>query len=86
MLRVKFTARPGAHFVIRREAFKRITEALCAKGIQYAHRRVIVDIPAADAYKLSTEQLKTAGAAAIHDMEASQESQAMQGEGDSGDF
>jgi small-conductance mechanosensitive channel len=45
-IRVKFTARPGAHFVIRREAFKRITEALRAKGIQYAHKKVIVDLPA----------------------------------------
>ena len=27
-IRVKFTAKPGAHFIIRREAFKRITEAL----------------------------------------------------------
>ncbi len=42
--RVKFTARPGTHFVIRREAFRRITEALEAKGIKYAHRKVIVDL------------------------------------------
>jgi small-conductance mechanosensitive channel len=85
-IRVKFTARPGAHFVIRREAFKRITEALCDKSIQYAHRRVIVDIPAADTHKPSAEQLNAAGAAAFHDMEASQETQAMQSEGDSGNF
>ena len=31
-------------FVIRREAFKRITEALEAQGIQYAHRKVIVEV------------------------------------------
>lgn len=43
--RVKFTARPGTQFTIRREAFKRITEALAKKGIHYAHRKVIVDIP-----------------------------------------
>jgi len=85
-IRVKFTAQPGAHFVIRREAFKRITEALCAKGIQYAHRRVIVDIPAADAHKLSTEQLKATGAAAFHDMGAPQESQAMPSEATSDVF
>ena len=34
-----------AHFVIRREAYKRITEALAAKGIHYAHKKVIVDVP-----------------------------------------
>jgi small-conductance mechanosensitive channel len=43
-IRVKFTAKPGAHFVIRREAFKRITKALEAQGIQYAHRKVIVEV------------------------------------------
>ena len=48
-IRVKFTAKPGAHFVIRREAFKRITEALEAQGIHYAHRKVIVEVAQADA-------------------------------------
>lgn len=46
VIRVKFTAKPGKQFVIRREAFRRITEALNAKGIYYAHRKVIVDFPA----------------------------------------
>jgi len=44
-IRVKFTANPGTHFVIRREAFRRITEALTKKGIHYAHRKVIVEVP-----------------------------------------
>ena len=44
-IRVKFTAQPGTHFVIRREAYRRITEALAAKGIYYAHRKVIVEVP-----------------------------------------
>ncbi|NOR24753.1 MAG: mechanosensitive ion channel [Desulforhopalus sp.] len=45
VIRVKFTAKPGKQFVIRREAFRRITEALNNKGIYYAHRKVIVDFP-----------------------------------------
>ncbi|MFZ5570246.1 MAG: mechanosensitive ion channel family protein [Thermodesulfobacteriota bacterium] len=45
--RLKFTAKPGKHFIIRREAFRRITEALAKKGIHYAHRKVIVDLPEA---------------------------------------
>jgi len=45
VIRVKFTAQPGTHFVIRREAYRRITEALAAKGIHYAHRKVIVELP-----------------------------------------
>ncbi len=43
--RVKFTAKPGRHFIIRREAFRLITEALARQGIYYAHRKVIVDLP-----------------------------------------
>jgi small-conductance mechanosensitive channel len=43
--RVKFTAKPGTQFVIKREAFRRITEALAEKGIHYAHRKVIVEVP-----------------------------------------
>jgi small-conductance mechanosensitive channel len=42
--RAKFTARPGKHFVIRREAYKYITAALEKEGIHYAHRKVIVDL------------------------------------------
>jgi len=79
-IRVKFTAKPGTHFVIRREAFKRITEALAAKGIRYAHKKVIVDVPGLietqSEEKLSEEQVKTivssagaAGLAAINEDE-----------------
>lgn len=72
-IRVKFTAQPGTHFVIRREAFKRITEALKAKGIDYAHKKVIVDVPGlaenGQDKNLSTETIKNVtdavGAAAI---------------------
>ena len=74
-IRVKFTAQPGTHFVIRREAFRLITEALTAQGIQYAHRKVIVDLPEftqereqitpEDQHKIS----KAAGAAAMRSAE-----------------
>lgn len=69
-IRVKFTAKPGAHFLIRREAYKRITEALRAKGIHYAHRKVIVDIPQSVGEEEQGEQLtKAAGAATRQLME-----------------
>ena len=45
VIRAKFTSKPGKQFVIKREALRRITEALNAKGIYYAHRKVIVDFP-----------------------------------------
>jgi small-conductance mechanosensitive channel len=43
--RVKFTAKPGKQFVIKREAFRLIKDALEKKGIHFAHRKVIVEIP-----------------------------------------
>jgi small-conductance mechanosensitive channel len=45
VIRVEFTAKPGKQFVIKREAFRRLTEALNQKNICYAHRKVIVDFP-----------------------------------------
>ncbi len=65
-IRVKFTAKPGTHFVIRREAFKRITEALRDKGIEYAHKKVIVDMPINQNGENGTtaEQINRAAAAA----------------------
>lgn len=68
VIRAKFTAKPGKQFVIKREAFRRITEALNAKGIYYAHRKVIVDFPEQakdDSVDQETQQkIAQAGAAA----------------------
>ena len=61
-IRAKFTARPGKHFVIRREAYRRVTEALNAKGIFYAHKKVIVEVP--DSKDSSDTPLEKAAAAA----------------------
>lgn len=68
-IRVKFTAQPGAHFVIRREAFKRITEALQDKGIHYAHRKVIVDLPTPAGENTNDDHIQAAGAAAMQQIE-----------------
>ncbi len=57
-IRVKFKAQPGTHFVIRREAYRRISEALAAKGIHYAHRKVIVEIPEHSEKMLTEEDKK----------------------------
>lgn len=79
-IRVKFTAKPGTHFVIRREAYKRITEALNRSGIYYAHKKVIVDVPGLGAQEddtMSTEQTKTisnaVGAAALASIQEDEE-------------
>ncbi|MCP4343838.1 MAG: mechanosensitive ion channel [Desulfobulbaceae bacterium] len=79
-IRVKFTAQPGTHFVIRREAYKRITEALNSSGIYYAHKKVIVDVPGlseSDNSNISPEQSKTisnvVGAAALASINEAEE-------------
>jgi moderate conductance mechanosensitive channel len=43
--RVRFTARFGRQGIIQRKAFEMITDALVKKGIHFAHRKVIVEIP-----------------------------------------
>jgi small-conductance mechanosensitive channel len=76
-IRVKFTAKPRRQFLIRREAFKRITQALSAKGIHYAHRKIIVDIPNIDdGQKDQAETVRrAAGAAAQQILEEEAEAQ-----------
>ena len=59
-IRAKFTAVPGRQFVIRREAFRRIQRALNDAGIQFAHRKVTVEVPE----HLSQAKLAAGGAAA----------------------
>ena len=79
VIRVKFTAKPGKQFVIKREAFRRITEALNAKGIYYAHRKVIVDFPEEEKNDRQDEQAKRkaleAGAAAAVAAQAEEQQQ-----------
>jgi Small-conductance mechanosensitive channel len=45
IVRVKFMAKPGEQFVLRREVYRRLQEAFYANGIRFAPRRVIVDAP-----------------------------------------
>jgi small-conductance mechanosensitive channel len=45
IVRAKFTAKPGTQFQIRKEAYTRIQEAFRTNGIEFAHRRVMVDLP-----------------------------------------
>jgi small-conductance mechanosensitive channel len=71
-IRVKFTAKPGAHFLIRREAYRRITEALMAKGIHYAHRKIIVELPQ-DTQMAKADQKKYAEAGAAAGLTAMDE-------------
>jgi small-conductance mechanosensitive channel len=79
-IRVKFTAQPGSHFVIRREAYRLITEALNEQGIYYAHRKVIVDLPDLTEHEKGNidpetqkQMAQAAGAAATRTIEEEQQ-------------
>lgn len=45
IVRGKFMAKPGDQFMIRKEVFRRVQEGFKEAGIQFAHRRVTVDLP-----------------------------------------
>ena len=45
IVRMKFTCQPGEQFVIRREAYRLVKEALEVNGIHFAHREVKVALP-----------------------------------------
>lgn len=45
ILRAKFKAKPGEQFMIRKEVYRRVQEAFHDNGIEFAHRRVLVDMP-----------------------------------------
>ncbi len=57
IVRCKFTAKPGEQFVLRREAYMRIQQALAEAGIHFAPRRVIVESASPN---LSREALEAA--------------------------
>ncbi|NVK44093.1 MAG: mechanosensitive ion channel family protein [Oceanospirillaceae bacterium] len=45
IFRMKFTCKPGEQWIIRREAYRRVKEALAEQGIFFAHRSVHVLLP-----------------------------------------
>ncbi len=45
IVRMKFTTKPGEQWVIRREAYRKVRDALAEAGIFFAHREVRVRLP-----------------------------------------
>ena len=44
LLRVKFMARPGDQFVVRKLVYQRVRELFAKEGIRFAHREVTVRV------------------------------------------
>ncbi|MGI9316058.1 MAG: mechanosensitive ion channel family protein, partial [bacterium] len=45
IVRMKFTTKPGEQWVVRREAYRKVRDALADAGIFFAHREVRVRLP-----------------------------------------
>ncbi|MFT7674091.1 MAG: small-conductance mechanosensitive channel [Gammaproteobacteria bacterium] len=46
IIRMKFTAKPGEQWIVRRVAYTRVRDALADAGIEFAHREIKVRMPA----------------------------------------
>jgi moderate conductance mechanosensitive channel len=46
IIRMKFTAKPGEQWIVRRVAYTRVRDALAAAGIEFAHREIKIRMPA----------------------------------------
>lgn len=62
VIRMKFTSKPGKQWMIKREAYRLVQEALALKGIQFASRQVTVHVPANE--QLDEKSLQAAAAIA----------------------
>ena len=78
IVRGKFMSKPGRQFMLRKELYNRVQQAFQDNGIEFAHRKVTVELP--PGVKLSAEEEKhlaeAAGAAALATEEAEKEGQA----------
>ncbi len=74
IVRMKFTTVPNEQWVIRREAYRLVKEALAAQGIEFAHRQVFVNVPATE--KGDDEATSKHAAAAAAAIQAAEEQRA----------
>ncbi len=67
IVRGKYMSKPGRQFTLRKELYNRVQKAFQENGIEFAHRKVTVELPSH--MKLSADEEKylaeAAGAAAI---------------------
>ncbi|MCP4070714.1 MAG: mechanosensitive ion channel family protein [Hyphomicrobiales bacterium] len=67
VVRGKFTTKPGAQWVIRKEVYSRVQKAFEENGIDFARREVRVQIPGLDQNQsISDDQAKVIGTAAAN--------------------
>ncbi len=64
IMRIKFKSIPGEQFVLRREVYRRLQEAFHENGLQFASRKVMVEMPKEDRATPSNKNSDGAAAAA----------------------
>jgi small-conductance mechanosensitive channel len=76
IIRGKFMAKPGRQFVIRKEVYNRVQKAFQENGIEFAHRRVAVELPPGmDPSSPQGKAIAEGAAAAVAAQDAEQEGQ-----------
>ncbi len=88
ILRMKFTAIPGEQWVIRREAYRNVRDALAAEGIHFAHREVRVRLPDDQVSHANPDAVREAlkqGAAAAESIQPTAEQAKAEEKPDTGD-
>ena len=81
IVRGKFMAQPGHQFTIRKELYTRVQQAFQENGIQFAHRRVAVELPPGLDISTPAGQALAASAAAAAAEEEQPAPQAADGPG-----
>ncbi|MFO1148394.1 MAG: mechanosensitive ion channel family protein [Alsobacter sp.] len=61
---VKFMAKPGEQFILRREVYQRVRDAFEANGIRFARPQVVVQMPSGDTRTLDPEEADAIAGAA----------------------
>ena len=72
VVRIKFMAKPGTQFMIKREIYRLVQKLFAKEGIEFAARKVMVQMPSnmeANGNGLTPEMIQAIGAAAIAEEE-----------------
>jgi small-conductance mechanosensitive channel len=80
IIRIKFMARPGDQWVLRKRVYQEIRDLFAREGIKFAHKEVTVRLAEGDSTNLTEQQKQTIAGAAL----AAQDEE-LGGEGNGGD-
>ena len=80
IFRVKFMAKPGDQWVIRKRVFQEIRDLFNREGIKFAHKQVTVRLAGDVPENLTEKQTRTIAAAAVDDDDDNNNDQSSSGD------